>query len=145
MLPVLNMVADNRCCCCSLYFKCYSCCSEAGPEIVLEGFQVSFSFIKNYYHCQFLWCKDNNLCICFWRGIWCSNFAEIFDVDWFISFLSKDVEIIKQLPTKGGKPMSPYTMRVPRKCNAKCYQNRVVPVLNKKHVSVFHIECRTFL
>ncbi|KAB2636377.1 hypothetical protein D8674_026911 [Pyrus ussuriensis x Pyrus communis] len=62
-----------------------------------------------------------------------SNFDEIFDVDWFISSLSKDVKIIKQLPTKGGKPMSPYTMRVPRKCNAKCYQNRLVPVLNKKH------------
>lgn len=67
----------------------------------------------------------------FWKDS--SNFPEIFDVDWFISFLSKDVEIIKQLPTKGGKPMSSYTMRVPRKCNAKCYQNRVVPVLNKKH------------
>ncbi|BBH09901.1 root hair specific 17, partial [Prunus dulcis] len=67
----------------------------------------------------------------FWKDS--SNFDEIFDVDWFISSLSKDVEIIKQLPTKGGKPMSPYTMRVPRKCNAKCYQNRLVPVLNKKH------------
>lgn len=33
--------------------------------------------------------------------------------------------------------MSPYTMRVPRKCNAKCYQNRLVPVLKKKHVSFF--------
>ncbi|PQP91533.1 uncharacterized protein Pyn_12807 [Prunus yedoensis var. nudiflora] len=65
----------------------------------------------------------------FWKDS--SNFDEIFDVDWFISSLSKDVEIIKQLPTKGGKPMSPYSMRVPRKCNAKCYQNRLVPVLNK--------------
>ncbi|BBN69959.1 root hair specific 17 [Prunus dulcis] len=42
--------------------------------------------------------------------------------DWFISSLSKDVEIIKQLPTKGGIPMSPYSMRVPRKGNAKCYR-----------------------
>ena len=33
--------------------------------------------------------------------------------------------------------MSPYTMRVPRKCNAKCYQNRLVPVPNKNIVSVF--------
>ncbi|KAI5336260.1 hypothetical protein L3X38_015527 [Prunus dulcis] len=49
-----------------------------------------------------------------------SNFDEIFDVDWFISSLSKDVEIIKQLPTKGGIPMSPYSM----------------PVLNKNIVSL---------
>ncbi|XP_009344792.2 protein ROOT HAIR SPECIFIC 17 [Pyrus x bretschneideri] len=62
-----------------------------------------------------------------------SNFDEIFDVDWFISSLSKDVKIIKELPMKGGKPMSVHTTRVPRKCNEKCYQNRLVPVLNKKH------------
>ncbi|KAI5355914.1 hypothetical protein L3X38_008809 [Prunus dulcis] len=55
----------------------------------------------------------------FWKDS--SNFDEIFDVDWFISSLSKDVEIIKQLPTKGGIPMSPYSM----------------PVLNKNIVSVF--------
>lgn len=78
-------------------------------------------------------------------GILCSTFGEIFDEDWFISFLSNDVKIIKELPSKGGKPMSVYTMRVPRKCNVKCYLNRVVPVLNKKHVSVFHIECKSFL
>ncbi|CAL9022939.1 unnamed protein product [Prunus brigantina] len=63
----------------------------------------------------------------FWKDS--SNFDEIFDADWFISSLSKDVEIIKQLPTKGGKPMSPYTMRVPRKCNAKCYQNHLLFVM----------------
>ncbi|KAL6214133.1 hypothetical protein ACLB2K_013571 [Fragaria x ananassa] len=67
----------------------------------------------------------------FWKDS--SNFGEIFDEDWFISFLSNDVKIIKKLPSKGGKPMSVYTMRVPRKCNVKCYLNRVVPVLNKKH------------
>lgn len=64
-----------------------------------------------------------------------SNFSEIFDVDWFISSLSKDVEIIKQLPMKGGKVLTPHSMRVPRKCTPKCYQSRVLPVLNKKHVS----------
>ncbi|KAF9622234.1 hypothetical protein IFM89_030276 [Coptis chinensis] len=69
----------------------------------------------------------------FWKDS--SNFTEIFDVDWFISFLSKDVKIIKELPRKGGKIMSPYTMRVPRKCTPSCYQKRVLPVLNKKHVS----------
>ncbi|XP_043715082.1 O-fucosyltransferase 16-like [Telopea speciosissima] len=68
----------------------------------------------------------------FWKD--CSNFSEIFDVDWFISFLSNDVKIIKQLPRKGGKVLTPYTMRVPRKCTARCYQNRVLPVLLKKRV-----------
>lgn len=67
----------------------------------------------------------------FWKDS--SNFNEIFDVNRFISFLSKDVKIIKQLPANGGKALNPYTMRVPRKCNPKCYQSRVLPVLNKKH------------
>ncbi|BBN70270.1 root hair specific 17 [Prunus dulcis] len=71
----------------------------------------------------------------FWKDS--SNFDEIFGVDWFISSLSKDVEIIKQLPTKGGIPMSPYSIRVPRKGNAKCYQNRLVPVLNKNIKTCF--------
>ncbi|KAJ7957959.1 O-fucosyltransferase family protein [Quillaja saponaria] len=65
-----------------------------------------------------------------------SNFSEIFDVDRFISYLSEDVKIIKQLPRKGGKggkPLTPYTMRVPRKCSERCYQNRVLPVLLKRH------------
>ncbi|KAK9129274.1 hypothetical protein Sjap_009761 [Stephania japonica] len=66
----------------------------------------------------------------FWKDA--SDFTQIFDVDWFISFLSKDVKIIKELPRKGGKIMTPYTMRVPRKCTPRCYQNRVVPVLLKK-------------
>nr|GEW35355.1 O-fucosyltransferase 6-like [Tanacetum cinerariifolium] len=61
-----------------------------------------------------------------------SNFSEIFDVDWFISYLSKDVKIIKELPTIGGKDVSPYRTRVPRKCNQGCYQSRMVPLLNKK-------------
>ncbi|XP_065881887.1 O-fucosyltransferase 16 [Euphorbia lathyris] len=67
----------------------------------------------------------------FWRDA--SNFAEIFDVDWFISFLSNDVKIIKNLPTKGGKPWTYRNMRVPRKCSEKCYRNRVLPVLLKRH------------
>ena len=68
--------------------------------------------------------------------LFCSNFSEIFDVDWFISFLSKDVKIIKELPKNGGKLVgTPYTMRVPRKCTPKCYQTRVVPALQKRHVS----------
>ncbi|CAL5376915.1 unnamed protein product [Camellia sinensis] len=67
----------------------------------------------------------------FWKDT--SNFSEIFDVDWFILHLSKDVKIIKQLPTKGGKVINPHSMRVPRKCNPRCYVIRVLPVLNKKH------------
>ncbi|KMZ58350.1 Peptide-O-fucosyltransferase [Zostera marina] len=69
----------------------------------------------------------------FWNDT--SDFTEIFNVDWFISSLSKDVKVVKQLPKKEGKYFaSPYTMRVPRKCDPTCYENRVLPVLLKKHV-----------
>ncbi|VVA91995.1 unnamed protein product [Arabis nemorensis] len=67
----------------------------------------------------------------YWKDA--SDFSHIFDVDWFMSFLSKDVKIIEQLPQKGGKTWSPSRMRVPRKCNEKCYINRVLPVLQKRH------------
>ncbi|KFK44170.1 hypothetical protein AALP_AA1G223700 [Arabis alpina] len=67
----------------------------------------------------------------YWKDA--SDFSHIFDVDWFMSFLSKDVKIIEQLPKKGGKTWSPSRMRVPRKCNEKCYLNRVLPVLQKRH------------
>ncbi|XP_057974373.1 O-fucosyltransferase 16 isoform X2 [Malania oleifera] len=67
----------------------------------------------------------------FWKDS--SNFTEIFDVEWFISYLSEDVKIIKQLPKRGGKTLTPYTMRVPRKCSERCYQNRVLHVLLKRH------------
>ncbi|XP_058785509.1 O-fucosyltransferase 16-like [Vicia villosa] len=70
------------------------------------------------------------------RSYWkdSSNFSEIFDVNWFTSYLSNDVKIIKQLPsiTKGRKALSAYNMRVPRKCNERCYINRILPVLVKK-------------
>ncbi|OIT08682.1 PREDICTED: uncharacterized protein At1g04910-like [Nicotiana attenuata] len=62
-----------------------------------------------------------------------SNFSEIFDVDRFISHLSKDVKIIRDIPRIGDKVITPYTTRVPRKCNAKCYQTRILPILKKKH------------
>ncbi|XP_059314471.1 O-fucosyltransferase 6-like [Lycium ferocissimum] len=62
-----------------------------------------------------------------------SNFSEIFDVDWFISHLSKDVKIIRDLPRIGDKVITPYRTRVPRKCNAKCYETRILPILKKKH------------
>lgn len=65
----------------------------------------------------------------------CSNFSDIFDVNQFISYLAKDVKIIKELPLRKGQLWHPYTMRVPRKCNDRCYINRVAPVLAKKQVS----------
>ncbi|OMO92031.1 GDP-fucose protein O-fucosyltransferase [Corchorus olitorius] len=67
----------------------------------------------------------------YWKDT--SDFDEIFNVDWFISSLKRDVKIIKELPPKGGKAWVPRSMRVPRKCTPKCYQTRVLPVLNKKH------------
>jgi len=67
----------------------------------------------------------------YWKDA--SDFSHIFDVDWFISFLSGDVRIIKQLPLKGGRTWSTSRMRVPRKCNERCYINRVLPVLLKRH------------
>uniref|UniRef100_A0A453LJI1 O-fucosyltransferase family protein n=1 Tax=Aegilops tauschii subsp. strangulata TaxID=200361 RepID=A0A453LJI1_AEGTS len=69
----------------------------------------------------------------FWKDS--SNFSEIFDIDWFISFLAKDVKIIKEPPQKGGKAVRPYKMRIPRKCTPQCYLKRVLPALLKKHVS----------
>ncbi|XBI09842.1 O-fucosyltransferase 6 [Aegilops tauschii subsp. strangulata] len=68
----------------------------------------------------------------FWKDA--SDFAEIFNADWFISFLSKDVRIVKELPKIGGKLWAPHRMRVPRKCTQRCYLNRVLPALVKKHV-----------
>ncbi|KAK8304147.1 hypothetical protein V6Z12_D04G201300 [Gossypium hirsutum] len=65
----------------------------------------------------------------YWKDTSC--FAEIFDVNWFISYLSRDVEIIKELPPKGCKAWIPRTIRVPRKCDPTCYETRVLPVLNR--------------
>ncbi|KAE8720687.1 CYCB2 [Hibiscus syriacus] len=67
----------------------------------------------------------------FWKDA--SNFTDIFDV---ISFLSKDVKIITQLPKRGGRTWTPYTMRIPRKCSERCYVNRILPVLLKRHNAV---------
>lgn len=61
-----------------------------------------------------------------------SNFSEIFDVDWFISYLSKEVKIVKELPAINGRIVHPHRTRVPRKCNQGCYQSRMVPLLDKK-------------
>ncbi|KAL3514947.1 hypothetical protein ACH5RR_021849 [Cinchona calisaya] len=63
-----------------------------------------------------------------------SNFSDIFDVDRFISYLSKDIKIIKQLPLEGGKVMIPVRTSVPRKCNPRCYETNILPLLKKKNV-----------
>ncbi|BAT80449.1 hypothetical protein LR48_Vigan738s000800 [Vigna angularis] len=66
----------------------------------------------------------------FWKDT--SNFSELFDTDWFITFLLNDVSVVKHLPSSKGKFVAPYTMRVPRKCSPKCYEDRVLPMLVKK-------------
>ncbi|KAI3774240.1 hypothetical protein L1987_48787 [Smallanthus sonchifolius] len=63
-----------------------------------------------------------------------SNFSDIFDVDWFISSLSKDVSIVKELPAIDGRLFKPYPTRVPRKCDLECYESRVLPLLERKKV-----------
>ncbi|KAK6118658.1 hypothetical protein DH2020_047571 [Rehmannia glutinosa] len=70
----------------------------------------------------------------FWKDA--SNFSEIFDVDWFMRYLSKDVKIIKQLPEKAGKVI---TTRAPRKCNKKCYETRILPIFHKKRVQAVQL------
>ncbi|KAM3199479.1 O-fucosyltransferase 16 [Capsicum annuum] len=67
----------------------------------------------------------------FWKDS--SVFSDIFDVDWFIKYLAKDVSVIKELPLKKGQVWVPSRMQVPRKCSERCYINRVLPALDKKH------------
>ncbi|GAB2211777.1 hypothetical protein Drorol1_Dr00025111 [Drosera rotundifolia] len=71
------------------------------------------------------------------RSYWkdSSDFADIFDADWFISFLSNDVKVVKDIPKNGRKSISPYRMRVPRKCNERWYEKRASPVLMKRHAT----------
>ncbi|GJZ18676.1 O-fucosyltransferase 6-like protein, partial [Tanacetum coccineum] len=59
---------------------------------------------------------------------------DIFDVDWFISYLKKDINIVKELPTVDGKFLHPYRTRVPRKCDLECYESRVLPLIEKNKV-----------
>lgn len=66
----------------------------------------------------------------------CSEFADIFDVDWFISSLSKDVTIVKRIPDKVMRSMEkpPYTMRVPRKSTPEYYIQVALPILLRRRV-----------
>ncbi|KAJ9147705.1 hypothetical protein P3X46_029831 [Hevea brasiliensis] len=65
-----------------------------------------------------------------------SDFVNIFDVDWFISYLAKDVTIVKRVPDKFMRSMEkpPYTMRVPRKSPPEYYIDQVLPILLRRRV-----------
>ncbi|CAN0908461.1 O-fucosyltransferase 29 [Linum grandiflorum] len=65
-----------------------------------------------------------------------SDFVDIFDVDWFISYLAKDVTIVKRVPDKVMRSMDkpPYTMRVPRKSPPEYYMDQVLPILSRRKV-----------
>ncbi|XP_059275929.1 O-fucosyltransferase 29-like [Lycium ferocissimum] len=70
----------------------------------------------------------------FWKDK--SDFSNIFDVGWFISYLAKDVTIIKRVPEKVMMSMEkpPYTMRVPRKSEPEYYLEQVLPILLRRRV-----------
>ncbi|PWA76606.1 hypothetical protein CTI12_AA234750 [Artemisia annua] len=124
LLPFISSVAA-----CILFF--FAVLSFLSPPIHNHHFRHSFEEVGSSVGnpTAFLVPVD---CVVLMGSTLCSNFSEIFDVDWFISYLSKDVKIVKELPAIGGKVVSPYRTRVPRKCNQGCYQTRMVPLLNKK-------------
>ncbi|CAM8934654.1 unnamed protein product [Rhodiola kirilowii] len=70
----------------------------------------------------------------FWKDD--SDFIDIFDVDWFISYLAKDVPIVRRVPDDFMRSMEkpPYTMRVPRKSSPEYYLDEVLPILLRRHV-----------
>ncbi|KAK9984703.1 hypothetical protein SO802_034228 [Lithocarpus litseifolius] len=70
----------------------------------------------------------------FWKDD--SDFINIFDVDWFISTLAKDVTIVRRVPDKVMRSMEkpPYTMRVPRKSAPEYYLDQVLPILLRRRV-----------
>ncbi|KAJ7011391.1 O-fucosyltransferase 29 [Populus alba] len=65
-----------------------------------------------------------------------SDFVNIFDIDWFISYLANDVTIVKRVPDKVMRSMEkpPYTMRVPRKSPPEYYLDQVLPILLRRRV-----------
>ncbi|OEL16665.1 Uncharacterized protein BAE44_0022318 [Dichanthelium oligosanthes] len=68
----------------------------------------------------------------FWKDE--SDFSDIFDVDWFISYLSKDVTIVKRIPYEVMLSMDklPWTMRAPRKSMPEFYIDEVLPILMRR-------------
>ncbi|CAL0313748.1 unnamed protein product [Lupinus luteus] len=70
----------------------------------------------------------------FWKDD--SDFHNIFDVNWFITYLAKDVPIVKRVPYKAMRSMEkpPYMMRVPRKSEPEYYLDQVLPILLRRRV-----------
>ncbi|CAL0331155.1 unnamed protein product [Lupinus luteus] len=70
----------------------------------------------------------------FWKDD--SDFINIFDVNWFVTYLAKDIPIVKRVPDKVMRSMEkpPYTMRVPRKSEPEYYLNQVLPILLRRQV-----------
>ncbi|NP_001152142.2 growth regulator like protein [Zea mays] len=68
----------------------------------------------------------------FWKDD--SDFSDIFDVEWFISHLSKDVTIVKRIPYEVMLSMDklPWTMRAPRKSVPEFYIDEVLPILMRR-------------
>ncbi|CAD6260066.1 unnamed protein product [Miscanthus lutarioriparius] len=68
----------------------------------------------------------------FWKDN--SDFSDIFDVEWFISYLSKDVTIVKRIPYEVMLSMDklPWTMRAPRKSMPEFYIDEVLPILMRR-------------
>ncbi|KAM0844428.1 hypothetical protein ACQ4PT_057066 [Festuca glaucescens] len=68
----------------------------------------------------------------FWKDD--SDFSDIFDVDWFISYLSKDVTVVKRIPYEVMTSMDklPWTMRAPRKSMPEFYVDEVLPILMRR-------------
>ncbi|MED6146387.1 O-fucosyltransferase 29 [Stylosanthes scabra] len=70
----------------------------------------------------------------FWKDD--SDFKDIFDINWFITYLAKDITIVKRVPDKVMRSMDkpPYTMRVPRKSEPEYYHDQVLPILLRRRV-----------
>ncbi|TVU01424.1 hypothetical protein EJB05_53137 [Eragrostis curvula] len=70
----------------------------------------------------------------FWKDE--SEFSDIFDVDWFISYLSRDVSVVKRIPYEVMMSMDklPWTMRAPRKSMPDFYTSEVLPILMRRRV-----------
>lgn len=70
----------------------------------------------------------------FWKDD--SEFSDIFDTDWFISYLSKDVTVVKRIPYEVMISMDklPWTMRAPRKSMPEFYIDEVLPILMRRRL-----------
>jgi hypothetical protein len=64
----------------------------------------------------------------------CSNFSDIFDVDWFISSVAKDVKVIKE-PPEEILSKTTFGVRVPRKAKPIYYLSKILPTLKKREVT----------